>query len=82
MKNNTDLQKEIEKLRLENQIMKMIATPSGFINFYFDKLKDENLKTDIDCFNYVNDLYFSFFGTYKYADYNSFRKLKNKTFKK
>jgi hypothetical protein len=82
MKENTDLQQQIDKLRLENQIMKMIATPSGFFKYYFEKLKDDNFKTDIACFNYVNELYFEFFGVYKYTDYNSFRKLKNKTFKK
>lgn len=64
--------KEIKKLRFENQIMKIIATPSGFFKYYFEKLKDENFKTDIACFKHVNGLYFSFFGVYKYANYNDF----------
>lgn len=82
MTTSEQLQKEIEQLRLENQIIKEIATPSGFFNFYFRTLKNENFTTNTACFNYVNELYNSFFGEYKYSDYDTFRKIKNKMLKK
>lgn len=82
MTTSEQLQEEIEKLRWENQVIKEIATPSGFFNFYFKKLKEKKFESNIACFNYVNDLYNDFFGTYKYVDYNSFRNVKNKMLKK
>lgn len=82
MTTSDQLQKEIEQLRLENQIIKEIATPSGFFNFYFKQLKEERFESNTACFNHVNELYNSFFGEYKYSDYNSFRNIKNKMLKK
>ena len=70
----------IQKLKEENIIICKIATPAGFYQYYFDQLKHH--KTEVDCFNTVNDLYFKYFGEYKYSSYNSFRKLKNKHLKK
>lgn len=70
----------IQKLKNENETIRQIATSSGFYEYYFKKLKEH--LTEIDCFNEVNDLYFEYFGEYKYASYNSFRKLKNKHLKK
>ena len=66
------LMKEIEKLRAENLIMKKLATTSGFYQYYFENLK--NHKTNLDCYNSVNELYHSHFKEYRYASYESFRK--------
>lgn len=82
MTTNEILEKEIEKLRAENKIMREIATPVGFFSYYFKMLKEEKFTTNVSCFNYVNDLYFNFFGEYKYSDYNSFRLVQNKNIKK
>ncbi len=70
------LEAQLEKLREENKLIRQIATSSGFYQFYFSKLKD--FKTNIACFNHANELYFKYFDEYKYASYESFRKLKNK----
>jgi len=70
----------IQKLKEENVIICKIATSAGFYQYYFEQLK--HYKTEVDCFNFVNDLYFKYFGEYKYSSYNSFRKLKNKHLKK
>ena len=82
MTTSEQLQKEIEQLRFENQIIREIATAAGFFNFYFRQLKEEKFDSNTACFNYVNELYYSFFGEYKYSDYNSFRNIKNKTLRK
>ena len=70
----------IQKLKEENVVIRKIATSSGFYQYYFEQLK--NHKTEVDCFETINDLYFKYFGEYKYSSYNSFRKLKNKHLKK
>lgn len=70
----------IQKLKAENVIICKIATSAGFYQYYFEELK--YYKTEVECFNTVNDLYFKYFGEYKYSSYNSFRKLKNKHLKK
>lgn len=82
MTTSNEIQKEIDQLRLENKIIREIATSSGFFNFYFRQLKEEKFKTNTACFNYVNELYYSFFNEYKYSDYDTFRKIKNKMLKK
>jgi hypothetical protein len=73
------LQAELEKSKQKIATMQKIATSIGFYDFYFSNLK--NFETEVKCFHYVNDLYFEFFGEYKYSSYNSFRKLKNKHLK-
>lgn len=70
----------VQKLKKENEIICKIATSSGFYEYYFEQLK--HYKTNIDCFEYVNNLYCQYFGEYKYSSYDTFRKLKNKHFKK
>lgn len=70
----------IQKLQKENEIICKIATSSGFYQYYFDQLKFH--KTNVECFETINDLYFKYFGEYKYSSYNSFRTLRNKHLKK
>lgn len=62
---------EIEKLQQENAVMKRLAKTSEFFKFYFSECK--NFKTNLLAFEYVNDLYFKYFGVYRYADYGTFR---------
>ena len=70
----------IEKLKKENEIIRKIATVTGFYEYYFQQLK--NHKTEIECFEAVNDLYFEYFSEFKYSSYDSFRKVKNKYLKR
>lgn len=61
----------IEQLKNENKIMRKISTSFGFYEFYFENLK--NYKTEIECFNEVNNIYFKFFGVFKYQNYQTFK---------
>lgn len=72
--------KVIEKQEQEMKLMRKLATSSGFFEYYFSILKKH--KTQCDCFHVVNDLYFDFFGEYKYSCYNSFRNTLKKQYKK
>lgn len=70
---------EIEKLREEIQLMRQLAKPNGFYEYYFKMLKE--FKTNTDCFHYVNDLYQKFFDEQKYSSFDSFRIIKNRKLK-
>ena len=74
------LAKELDKLKQENLLMKKIATTNGFYQYYFEQLKSH--KTNIDCFNYINELYYNYFKEYKYSCYNSFKNQIKKYLKK
>lgn len=66
------LKEELIRVREENQMMKTLGTNQGFFRYYFEQLKHH--RTQIECFNMVNDRYFDFFGEYRYSCYNSFRR--------
>lgn len=51
-------------------------TPLGFYRYYFNELPFQ--KTNTECFNHVNEIYFELFGEYRYEDYDSFRKQYNR----
>lgn len=53
------------------EIMKKLGTASGFYNYYFNQLP--NFKSTSDCFNYVNKLYYQFFGEFRYSSFNTFQ---------
>ena len=65
------LQAELEKLKQEKKIMQQIATANGFYQYYFSQLL--NYKSNLDCFNAVNEMYYEFFGEYRYSGYESFK---------
>lgn len=77
-KNNypPEAQKKIEALLAENELMRKLATASGFYEYFFSQLPHHETLTD--CFNMVNDKYFDFFGEYRYSSYNSFATHKNR----
>lgn len=55
-----------------------LASRAGFFQYYFKELgrqKDGQPvhRTNVEAFNYVNDLHFEHLGEYKYSSYNSFR---------
>lgn len=65
----------IAKIENENIEMRKLSTRKGFYNEYFKKLK--TAKTNIEAFNEVNENYHKLFGTYRYSDWNSFKKMTN-----
>lgn len=71
---------ELEKLQAQNELMRKLATKSGFYHFYFTKIND--FKTNIECFNYCNELYHSLFGEYRYSSNESFKNNNAQKFKK
>lgn len=77
MKSLSDRQLELQK---ENELLKKLATITGFISLYYEELP--KFKFDYQCFNHLNDLHFKHFGTEKFSSYDSFRHIKNKQFRK
>jgi hypothetical protein len=69
-----DLEIYISTLKKETEIMRKLATAKGFYKYYFSYLS--KFETQEKCFNYINSLYFSVFGCFRYADYSSFKKIK------
>ena len=65
------LKAELEQLKKEREIMQKIATASGFYQYYFSQLLNYN--SNLECFNAINDMYFDFFGEYRYSGYESFK---------
>jgi len=47
----------------------------GFIDAYYDGIRSG--MSCINAFNEINDEYHSFFGKFKYSDYDSFRKVRD-----
>lgn len=64
-------QAEIEKLTKENELMRQLATTSGFYKFYFSECQKH--ETNKLAFEFVNDLYLKLFKIQRYADYDSFK---------
>ena len=71
---------EIEKLKVQNEKMKKLATRDGFFAAYF--LECKNQKTNKEAFEKINDQYKDLFGQYRYADHDSFKKAVSYQFKK
>ena len=67
-----------QKLRLSIQLGG--RTPLGFYQYYYEDLKYH--KTQEDCFNHVNAIYFEIFGEERYLNYGGFLFMYNKNFKK
>lgn len=68
---------ELEEVKRQLELMRALATRSGFFKLYFKELgRKENgtnaHRTNTECFDYLNTQYFDFFGEYKYASYGSF----------
>lgn len=66
------LKEELARMQAENQLMRELGTNEGFFKHYFENLPKH--RTQIECFNMINDQYFEFFGEFRYSCYNSFRR--------
>ena len=71
-----------EKYRHQVEMMRKLYTPKGFIDYYFEQLKLPDYKTNIECFNAINDIHYELFGEYKYSSYHSFRSQLSRHLKK
>jgi len=63
--------KTIDQLLQENKTMRQLATRTGFFDYYFSECK--NHKSNHAAFDAVNELFFDFFGEYRYSDFNVFK---------
>jgi hypothetical protein len=66
----SDYQKQMQELKTQIKLLKQLGTAEGFYQYYFSELK--NYRTNIECFNAVNDLYLDLFGEYRYSSWHSF----------
>lgn len=57
-------------------VAKRLATTKGFIEYYFKIVGC--CRTQKKAFDLTNELYFLIFGEYRYSDWRSFKKSKNK----
>lgn len=62
--------REIEFLKVQNQIMTKLSKPRGFLDFYNENLKD--YASAESCFAMCNILYKYLFGTFRYSSYGEF----------
>lgn len=67
-----NIQQQLDELQEQNRLMRQLATPVGFYQYFFKQLPQH--RTQVECFNTVNDLYFDLFGEYRYSSYHSFRR--------
>jgi len=77
MKSHSDKQKELQR---ENELLKKLATTKGFITLYYQYLP--KFKHSHECFTHLNNLHYKYFGEDKYSSWDSFRQIKNKSFRK
>lgn len=74
------LAQQIEELQAQNKLMRQLATTTGFYEYYFKQLSHH--RTNFECFNHVNDLYFDIFGEYRYSSFKSFHNSISQHYKK
>lgn len=77
--NRADIQEQIQEMRQEVELMRDLATRTGFFKRYFKELalkKDGKPvhRTNLECFHHLNQTYMSLFGEEKYSTYNSFQR--------
>lgn len=74
-KNLIDIQLSDLDIYQKYELSKLLSVNHKFFQTYFNNLPYS--KTQIDCFNKLNDLHIDIFGTEKYSSYNSFRQKRN-----
>lgn len=65
------MQEELAALQIENRLLRTLGTREGFFQYYFEQLPKH--RTQVECFNFVNEKHFDLFGEWRYETYNSFR---------
>lgn len=69
------LSEELISLKRETRLMKRLVTTKGFYRHYYKYLK--NFTNQEQAFGYVNELYQTLFGVYRFENYLTFRLLLN-----
>ena len=59
-----------------------LSTPNGFDAEFYKLLADPAIKTQIQAFNILNDIYTEATGSPRYSDYVSYRVTKNRRLRK
>lgn len=72
MKSQEAINQQLQELQAQNKLMRQLATPSGFFEYFFKQLPQHN--TQVECFNAINETYFDLFGEYRYSSYYTFRR--------
>ena len=64
-----------DKMHVSEQfaLSQQLKTSTGFFLYYFDRLK--YFKTKVACFNNANKLYEKIYGSKKFLNYRSFRRV-------
>jgi hypothetical protein len=68
-------QDQIQELQSTIKILKKLGTAEGFYQYFFEQLPKH--RTNLECFNHVNDLHLDLFGEYRYSSWHSFRQTKH-----
>ncbi|WP_422858783.1 hypothetical protein ACOKFD_15695 [Flagellimonas sp. S174] len=71
-----EYQKQIQEQSENYRFLLKAVTRKGFFELYFKSLPYH--RTNIECFNALNDRYFDLVGEFRYSSYNSFRYQLNK----
>ena len=66
-----NLRKENVRLKAKIELMEKLVTTQKFYKYYFSKLRD--FKTNKQCFDSVNQLYYDLFGIYRFSCYSDFK---------
>ena len=56
-----------------NKLLVSISKPKNFFKTYFNNLK--NSRTNIECFNKLNDMHFEIYASYMYSSFDSFSRV-------
>lgn len=70
MPDQTTNQEQIRELTADFEFLRTAATTEGFFQLYFDALPEH--RTQVECFNAINEKYFDLVGEYKFSEYRSF----------
>lgn len=72
------LKKELKRLRMTNEeqmVAIRLCKVSDFVSLFFLEITTHNTK--IEAFNYLNDVYFEYFGKYRFSNYQNFLRAMN-----
>lgn len=81
--NRVNILEQMQEMKQEVELMRDLATRSGFFKRYFKQLglKKNGIpvfRTNLECFHALNQTYMELFGEEKYSSYHSFmRSYKN-----
>ena len=65
----------IEKLEKQNEQMRQLSTRKGFYAAYFVELR--TAASNKEAFDNVNEKHHELFGSYRYSDFNTFKRMTN-----